>query len=158
MLPSQITYDYFEFYVSSAKLWAKWHIDVLGFEVLAQISPEAGHRDRTSFLLQKNDIRFVFTSFIGDTDRTSNLDRGSSVRRIALNVKDLPSVYEDWVNKCLKPSFAPYLQYCEYGEIHSAGFHLLDSLEILLVERENEQDFFLPHFKNLPSKSPAITS
>ena len=51
-----IGYDFVEFYVGSAKMWAYWHVKAMGLEVKAYLGPETGNRDRVSYYLEKNDI------------------------------------------------------------------------------------------------------
>ncbi len=42
-------YDFIEFYVGSAKMWAYWHAKAMGFEIKAYSGPETGVKDRASY-------------------------------------------------------------------------------------------------------------
>ena len=57
-------YDYVEFYVGSAKMVAYWYAKALGLNITAYKGPETGCRDRTSYYLEKNDLKIVITSSI----------------------------------------------------------------------------------------------
>ena len=57
-------YDYIEFYVGSAKMTAYWFAKALNLDITAYAGPETGVRDRASFFLTKNNLKFVVTSAI----------------------------------------------------------------------------------------------
>jgi len=54
--------DYVEFYVGNAKQAAHYYKSAFGFQNLAYAGPETGVRDRASYVLQQNKIRFVLTT------------------------------------------------------------------------------------------------
>ena len=55
-------YDYIEFYVGSAKMVAYWFSKAMGLKITAYSGPETGCRDRASYLLEKDQIKFVVSS------------------------------------------------------------------------------------------------
>ncbi|MGH2643089.1 MAG: VOC family protein, partial [Chitinophagaceae bacterium] len=54
--------DYIEFYLGNSKQAAHYYQFAFGFRPLAYAGPETGVRDRASYVLQQNKIRFVLTS------------------------------------------------------------------------------------------------
>ena len=54
--------DYVEFYVGNAKQASHFYRSAFGFQLIAYRGPETGVRDRASYLLQQNKIRFVLTT------------------------------------------------------------------------------------------------
>ena len=55
-------FDYCELYVSNAKQAAHFYRTALGFFPIAYCGLETGSRDRVSYVLKQNQIRFVLTS------------------------------------------------------------------------------------------------
>ena len=82
--------DFVEFYVGNAKQASHYYRSAFGFELLAYRGPETGTRDRASYLLQQNKVRFVLTSPLSpDHPIASHIHRhGDGVRDIALWVDD----------------------------------------------------------------------
>ncbi len=54
--------DYIEFYVGNAKQAAYFYRAALGMKLVAYRGPETGTRDRVSYVVQQDKIRFVLTS------------------------------------------------------------------------------------------------
>ena len=54
--------DHIEFYVGNAKQAALFYQHCFGFELVAYAGPETGVRDRASYVVQQNKIRFVLTT------------------------------------------------------------------------------------------------
>ena len=54
--------DYIEFYVGNAKQAAHYYRTAFGFQLVAYRGPETGVRDRASYVLQQDKVRFVLTT------------------------------------------------------------------------------------------------
>jgi 4-hydroxyphenylpyruvate dioxygenase len=54
--------DHVEFYVGNAKQAAFFYRASMGFKLAAYRGPETGTRDRVSYVLEQNKIRFVLTT------------------------------------------------------------------------------------------------
>ena len=52
-------YDYVEFYVGSAKMWAYWHTKALGMTIAGYLGPESGVKDMASYYLEKNKEDYI---------------------------------------------------------------------------------------------------
>src|SRR5260370_6008404 len=78
--------DYLEFYVGNARQAAHYYRTAFGFQLVAYRGPETGTRDRASYVLLQNKIRFVFTTPLTPDHPIAGLVRlhGDGVRDIAL--------------------------------------------------------------------------
>ncbi|MBI1810315.1 MAG: 4-hydroxyphenylpyruvate dioxygenase, partial [Gemmatimonadetes bacterium] len=56
--------DYIEFWVGNAKQSAMYYRAAFGFELAGYRGPETGVRDRASYLLVQDKLRFVLTSSV----------------------------------------------------------------------------------------------
>ena len=54
--------DYVEFYVGNAKQAAYYYRAAFGMKLIAYRGPETGTRDRVSYVIQQDKIRFVLTT------------------------------------------------------------------------------------------------
>ena len=50
-------YDYVEFYVGSAKMWAYWHAKALGMKIVGYSGPETGVKGKVSYYLEQNNMK-----------------------------------------------------------------------------------------------------
>ena len=57
--------DFVEFYVGNAKQASHYYRAAFGFQLAGYRGPETGVRDRASYLLVQDKIRFVLTSALG---------------------------------------------------------------------------------------------
>ena len=57
--------DYVEFYVGNAKQAAHYYKTAFGFQSVAYAGPETGVKDRVSYVVTQNKLRFVFTTPLG---------------------------------------------------------------------------------------------
>src|SRR5450432_2655362 len=82
--------DYIEFNVGNAKQSAMFYRAAFGFDLVAYRGPATGVRDRASYLLQQDKIRFVLTSAIGPEGPIAEHVRrhGDGVRDLAFWVDD----------------------------------------------------------------------
>ena len=69
---AQIDWDYVEFYVGNAKQAAHYYMSAFGFDQVAYAGPETGVRDRASYLLEQNKLRFVLTSSLVPDDEIAD--------------------------------------------------------------------------------------
>ncbi|MGA8839245.1 MAG: VOC family protein, partial [Candidatus Aquilonibacter sp.] len=59
---ARIDWDYVEFYVGNAKQAAHYYMSAFGFDQVAYAGPETGIKDRCSYVLEQNNLRFVITA------------------------------------------------------------------------------------------------
>src|SRR5215510_3994514 len=77
--------DYVEFYVGNAKQAAHYYQSAFGFEPVAYSGLETGMKDRASYVLQQDKIRFVVTApLVQDSPISEHVKRhGDGVKVIA---------------------------------------------------------------------------
>jgi len=140
--------DYIEFYCGNAKQASHYYRAAFGFQLVGYCGPETGIRDRVSYLLVQDKVRFVLTSAL-DPDSPIALHHrthGDGVRDLAL-----------WVDDC-RESFAyamahgavavrePAVLRDEGGEVVIAAIRTYGDTIHSLVERRNYRGLFLPGF------------
>ena len=87
--------DYIEFWVGNARQAALYYRAAFGFELVGYRGPETGTRDRASYLLQQDKVRFVLTTAIKSTGQIADHvhKHGDGVRDIALWVDDARTAF-----------------------------------------------------------------
>lgn len=149
-------YDYVEFYVGSAKMWAYWHAKALAFNVAGYCGPETGVKDKTSYYLVKNDIKFVVSSAIkpSNYEIASFVERhGDGVKRWSLNVENVKEAFDIAVKNGGIPvrnpkkiEDLPTGQAGDNGFIEEAAIKLYDDAEIVFINRDNYKGIFKPGY------------
>lgn len=144
-----IGYDFIEFYVGSAKMWAYWHAKAMGMTITAYLGPETGNKEKVSYYLEKNDLRFVFTSAVKPTayEISSFVEKhGDGVKRWSLKVKDVKDAYKKALSNGAIPIRSPKRFEDEYGHLEEAAIKLYDDAEIVFINRDNYKGLFKPGF------------
>jgi 4-hydroxyphenylpyruvate dioxygenase len=145
-----IGYDFVEFYVGSAKMWAYWHAKTMGLEYTGYSGPETGVKDRISYYMTRNNLKFVFTSAIkpGNYDVHSFVQKhGDGVKRWSLKVKDVKTAYEAALKNDAVPSKTPKTFKDDNGFVEEAAIKLYDDAEIVFINSDNYKGIFKPGFK-----------
>ena len=85
-----IDWDYMEFYVGNAKQSAHYYCSAFGFDQVAYAGPETGVKDRASYVLVQNNLRFVLTSSLKpESEMTRHVAaHGDGVKDIAIAVQE----------------------------------------------------------------------
>lgn len=152
--------DYVEFYVGNAKQAAHYYKTAFGFQSVAYAGPETGVKDRVSYVLVQNKIRFVLTTPLFPGNEISrHIDKhGDGVRVLALWVDDARAAFEETVKRGAEPFMEPTLEKDEHGEVVRSGIHIYGDTVHLFVERKKYNGPFLPGFKEWKSTyNPADT-
>ena len=111
--------DYIEFYVGNAKQASLYYRAAFGFQLVGYRGPETGTRDRASYLLQQNKIRFVLTSAIrpGGDIAEHVAAHGDGVKDLALWVDDARELYRLALERGAESVREPTVLRDERGEI-----------------------------------------
>lgn len=141
--------DYVEFYVGNAKQAAIYYKTAFGFQSVAYAGPETGVKDRVSYVLVQNKLRFVLTtSLLPDTEIARHVARhGDGVKVLALWVDDARSAYEETIKRGAAPYLEPTVEKDEFGEVVRSGIRTYGDTVHVFVERKNYKGPFLPGFK-----------
>ncbi|MEL6771246.1 MAG: 4-hydroxyphenylpyruvate dioxygenase [Bacteroidota bacterium] len=146
--------DYVEFFVGNAKQAMHYYASAFGFEVIGYRGPETGVRDRASYLLKQDKIRFVLTAPLGpDGFVADHVHRhGDGVRDIALWVDDARSAFHEATSRGAMPAREPEVLTDEHGEVVVAAIKTYGDTIHTFVERSNYHGLFLPGFE--PVENP----
>src|SRR5687767_12803073 len=140
--------DYIEFWVGNAKQAAHFYRTAFGMELVAYRGPETGVRDRASYLLQQDKVRFVLTTPVRSSGPIAGhiARHGDGVRDIALWVDDARTAFEAAVERGATAEMQPQVLSDDDGEIVIAAIRTYGDTIHSLVERKNYRGLFMPGF------------
>src|SRR6476469_5095035 len=93
--------DHVEFWVGNARQASAYYRALWGFTPVAYSGLETGVRDRTSYVMVRNDIRFVLTApLTPDGEVAEHVHRhGDGVHDIAFAVDDVTSAWRETTSR-----------------------------------------------------------
>lgn len=145
--------DYIEFYVGNAKQASLFYQHCMGFELIAYAGPETGIRDRASYVLQQDKIRFVLTTSLQpDSEISEHVKKhGDGVKVMALWVDDATKSFHETMLRGAQPANEPKTLRDEFGEVVIASIKTYGETWHTFVERKNYNGPFLPGYKAVKS-------
>ena len=151
--------DFIEFYVGNAKQAAHFYRKLFGYTIVAYRGPETGTRDRASYVIQQDKVRFVLTTALRpDSEIATHVHKhGDGVKDIALWVDDARKAFKLAVERGAKPAYEPKSLVDENGEVVIAGIHTYGETIHSLVERRNYKGLFMPGFVPFAGKGDTET-
>jgi 4-hydroxyphenylpyruvate dioxygenase len=140
--------DYVEFYVGNARQAAHFYRTAFGFRLAAYRGPETGTRDRASYLLVQDKIRFVFTTALQPDHEIAAHVRlhGDGVRDIALWVDDAEAAWRETTARGARSIREPETVRDDAGEVRLSAIATYGDTIHTFVERANYKGAFLPGF------------
>lgn len=140
--------DYVEFYVGNAKQAAYYYQTAFGFQPLAYAGLETGLKDRTSYVLVQDKIRFVFTSsLVPDSEIAVHaMKHGDGVKVVALWVDDARKSWKETTSRGAVSCLEPKVEKDEHGEAVFSGIRTYGETVHIFVERKNYNGPFLPGY------------
>jgi 4-hydroxyphenylpyruvate dioxygenase len=146
--------DYIEFWVGNARQAATYYRAAFGFELVGYRGPETGVRDRASYLLQQDKLRFVLTSALRpDGEIAAHVHaHGDGVKDMAFWVDDARAAHATAIERGAESARAPEVLRDEHGEIVIAAIRTYGDTIHSIVERTNYRGLFMPGF--VPVSSP----
>ena len=150
--------DYVEFYVGNAKQSAYYYRSAFGMKLVAYRGPETGTRDRVSYVVQQDKIRFVLTTPLHPEGPIADHIRlhGDGVREIALWVDDAGSAYRETTERGARGVLEPTTLRDENGEVRLSSIAAYGDTLHTFVERSNYKGAFLPGFKAMPAEDLVV--
>ncbi|MBX9929587.1 MAG: 4-hydroxyphenylpyruvate dioxygenase [Gemmatimonadaceae bacterium] len=141
--------DYVEFWVGNAKQSALYYRAAFGFQLVGYRGPETGVRDRASYLLQQDKLRFVLTSPLSPDGVIADHVRahGDGVRDIAFWVDDARDAWAKAVERGATSAMEPTVLKDDQGEVVIAAICTYGDTIHSIVERRNYRGLFLPGFR-----------
>ena len=146
--------DYVEFYVGNAKQASHYYRTAFGFQLAGYRGPETGVRDRASYLLVQDKIRFVLTSPMHPDSPIAqhHLTHGDGVRDLALWVDDCRQSFAYAVARGAVVVQEPTVLADGDGEVVIAAIRTYGDTIHSLVERRNYRGLFLPGFRPVSAR------
>ncbi len=146
--------DYVEFYVGNARQAAYFYRTAFGFRLAAYRGPETGTRDRASYVLVQDKIRFVLTTALTPDHPVSEHVRvhGDGVRDIALWVDNAEAAWLATTKRGGRSVREPETLRDDDGEVRLAAIATYGETIHTFVERRNYRGVFLPGFEPAPSE------
>jgi 4-hydroxyphenylpyruvate dioxygenase len=154
---AKIDWDYLEFYVGNAKQAAHYYCSAFGFEQVAYAGPETGMKDRASYLLVQNKLRFVLTSSLNPDDEISRHVQlhGDGVKDVAIVVDDARAAYDAAIAGGAASVLAPTEYRDERGAIVKATIATYGDTVHSFIQRSGYHGTFMPGYvpqaKSVPS-------
>ncbi|MFZ9982810.1 MAG: 4-hydroxyphenylpyruvate dioxygenase [Cyclobacteriaceae bacterium] len=141
--------DHIEFYVGNAKQAAHFYKTAFGFQDLAYSGPETGDREKVSYVLIQNKIRFVLTTpLFPEHPIAAHINlHGDGVKALALTVQNATDAYKQTISRGASSWMEPKTLQDESGKVVMSGICLYGDTVHLFVERSDYTGPFLPGYK-----------
>lgn len=138
--------DHIELYVGDARQAAFYYCTAFGFQLHAQGGPETGLKGQRSLLLTQGDIRMVLTSALEPEHPAAEYVQrhGDGVAVIALEVDDVETAYERFVERGAAPVSSPATYELGEERVTTAVVGGFGDVVHRLVQREGSLAEFLP--------------
>ena len=143
-----LDWDHLHFYVGNAKQAAHYYATGFGFRIAAYAGPETGVRDRASYLLVQNDLRFVLSSSLRPDDAVARhvAVHGDGIRDVALRVPDAAAAFAEAVAAGAQAVSEPQRIEDEHGFVVLATIATYGDTVHTFVQRDAYGGAFLPGF------------
>jgi 4-hydroxyphenylpyruvate dioxygenase len=141
--------DYIEFYVGNARQSAYFYRAAFGMSLVAWAGPETGLHDRSSYVLQQGEIRFILTTPLRpDGGIADHIRRhGDGVRDIALAVDDAKLAWRETTRRGARSVHECHELRDEYGKVRVASIAAYGDTIHSFVERGGYYGPFLPGYE-----------
>ena len=141
-------YDAIEFYVGNARQAAHYYRTAFGFDVVAYAGPETGVRDRSSFVLQQGEIRFVMTAGLEPHSPVVQHQalHGDGVKDVSFLVPDAEAAFDVAVSRGAVPHRHPESLEDEHGKVVVAAIAAYGDTIHTFVDRSNYSGPYLPGY------------
>jgi 4-hydroxyphenylpyruvate dioxygenase len=153
--------DHVEYYVGNARQAAYYYSNAFGFRVTAYAGPETRVRDRSSWVLEQGDVRYVFSGAMAPEDFIARHvhEHGDGVRDVALRVPDAADAWEQATRRGAESVQEPTILEDEHGKVVRAAIKAYGDTIHSFVERENYSGPFLPGYRQeeaYPDDGPRV--
>jgi 4-hydroxyphenylpyruvate dioxygenase len=141
--------DYVEFYVGNAKQSSHFYRSAFGMKLVAYSGPETGQRDRASYVLQQDKVRFVLTTPLQPDHPIADHIKlhGDGVHDIALWVDNAESAYRETTKRGARGVMEPTVARDEFGEVKKSAIAIYGDTIHTFVERKSYKGIFMPGYK-----------
>jgi 4-hydroxyphenylpyruvate dioxygenase len=144
--------DYVEFWVGNARQASAYYRALWGFTPVAYAGLETKIRDRSSYVMQQNDIRLVLTApLTPEGEIAEHVHRhGDGVHDIAFAVDDVRSAWRETTSRGARS----YLEYAEAGSdedgtLRRSAVHTYGEVIHSFIDRSDYTGVFAPGFRRI---------
>ena len=152
--------DYVEFWVGNARQAAAYYRALWGFTPVAYAGLETKIRDRSSYVMAQNDIRFVFTAPLTPDGEIAEHVRkhGDGVHDICFAVDDVRSAWRETTKRGARS----YLEYAEAGSeedgtLRRSAVHTYGEVIHSFIDRSDYHGAFAPGYRKVKNPARAAT-
>ena len=152
--------DHVEFWVGNARQAAAYYRALWGFTPVAYSGLETRVRDRASYVMVQNDIRFVFTAPLTPDGEIAEHVRahGDGVHDIAFAVDDVESAWRETTTRGAASALVPTeLDAGDDGVLRRASIHAYGEVLHSFVDRSSYAGVFAPGYRRVKSPPRAAT-
>ena len=151
--------DHVEFWVGNAKQAAAYYRALWGFTPVAYAGLETGVRDRASYVLAQNEIRFVFTAPLTPDGEVADHVRkhGDGVHDIAFAVDDVRSAWEETTRRGARSALEPAELEGKKGILRRSAIHTYGEVLHSFIDRSEYRGTFAPGYHRIASPAAAAT-
>ncbi len=151
--------DHVEFWVGNAKQAAAYYRARWGFTPVAYAGLETGVRDRASYVMVQNDIRFVFTAPISDSGELAEHVRrhGDGVHDIAFAVDDVASAWRETTSRGAVSALEPTEVPGEKGVLRRSAIHTYGEVLHSFIDRSDYRGTFAPGYHRIAKPAAAAS-
>jgi len=147
-----------EFWVGNARQAAHYYRSAFGMKLLAYQGPETGTRDRASWVVGQDRIRFVLTTALRPDHPIAEHVRlhGDGVRDIALEVEDAEAAWRETTTRGARGARPPETMADDHGQVRIASIAAYGDTLHSFVERSGYSGAFLPGYRAI--EAPDLVS
>jgi 4-hydroxyphenylpyruvate dioxygenase len=140
--------DHIRFYVGNARQSAFFYRELLGFSVTAFHGLETGLRHEVDWLLEQNELRFLFSAPVkpGHPIAESLAIHGDHVQDIAFEVDDVDWAFHAAVERGAVPARKPFTLEDAQGSVRIASIHTYGDTIHTFINRDQFRGHFIPGF------------
>jgi 4-hydroxyphenylpyruvate dioxygenase len=151
--------DHVEFWVGNAKQAAAYYRALWGFTPVAYAGLETGVRDRASYVLVQNEIRFVFTAPLTPDGEVAEHVRkhGDGVHDIAFAVDDVRSAWEETTSRGAQSALEPAELEGKKGVLRRSAIHTYGEVHHSFIDRSEYRGIFAPGYHRIANPAAAAT-
>jgi len=149
-------FDYLNFYVGDAMQAAYYFTNAWGFTPIAYAGLETGLRDRSSFVLEQGNVRFVLTSSLNPEGEIADHVKlhGDGVKDVAFRVDDAERAYREATSRGARSIMEPTVRKDDYGKVKLAAIATYGETIHTFVERQDYRGAFLPGYRPVSTNVP----
>ena len=153
-------FDHCELYVGNAKQAAYYYQHALGFKPVSYSGLETGSREKVSYVMQQNQVKFVLSSpLIPGTDIGRHIDQhGDGVKDISFSVNEAEKAWRETTSKGAKSVIKPKIIQDRYGEAVTATIQTYGDTTHTFIDRSKYKGSFLPGYEKIQTPNTDIST